>query len=111
METKRFIVHLETNWCGEGREFSAIAEEESDIWEYANQQAYENFESFDGFTSMMSDLFEEPEGEDGEYSEEQLEEGYSQEPGYYSYTIEEFTGDEEEWGWYDLEFDCTELKP
>ena len=108
--TKRFLVHLETNWCGEGRTFSAIAEQESDLWEMADRLAYENFNDFDSFEAACYDTFGDSDEETGEYTEDQKTEIVADEGSYYSYTIEEFKDDEEEWRWYDLEYDCTEKK-
>lgn len=104
--SKKFLIHVNTAWCGMDNTYSAIAEHESDLYELADHLARENFDSFGGFELVLED--EEPLGEDGEYTDEQIQEIEEQEYDYFYYTIEEFENDEEEWNWYDLVYDCTE---
>lgn len=42
---KRFLIHVSTHWCGEEDTFRAVAESESDLWDLAEQLAYDNFYS------------------------------------------------------------------
>lgn len=100
---KKYLVTVETNWCGEENTYSAIVDDDRflEFEVYCNSLAYENFQDNDGFETMMEDLFDyDPDRE--EWSDEELQEGYSEEPNYYSYNIEEFKGTDEEWEWYDL---------
>lgn len=43
---KRFLIHVDTNWCGEEDTFRAVAESEIELWDIAEQLAYDNFYSF-----------------------------------------------------------------
>lgn len=43
---KRFLIHVSTHWCGEEDTFRAVAESESDLWDLAEQLAYDNFYSY-----------------------------------------------------------------
>nr|UVX74672.1 MAG: hypothetical protein [Bacteriophage sp.] len=56
---KRFLIHADTNWCGEEDTFRAVAESEIELWDIAEQLAYDNFYSF----SHDQDIAEE-EGHD-----------------------------------------------
>lgn len=79
---KRFLIHVDTNWCGEEDTFRAVAESEIELWDIAEQLAYDNFYSF---------------GHDQDIAEE---EGYDpDETAYYSFSIEECE-DDEEWNEY-----------
>lgn len=71
----RFLIHVSTNWCGMDDTVRAIADNEEDLYDLAEQLAYDNFESYN--------LWEEID-----------------ESNYYGYSIEEFTGDDEEWKEY-----------
>jgi len=110
MIAKKFLIHLETNWCGEWQDYVAIAESETELEGLAGRLAYENFESFDGFNAILGELFGGPDEDTGEYTDEQIEEAEADEESYYSYEITEFSGTEEEWGWYRLIYDCREDK-
>lgn len=104
---KKYLVTVQTNWCGEDNTYSAIVDDDkfTEFETYCNNLAYENFQDYGGFEAMMEDLFDyDPDRE--EWSDEELREGYAEEPNYYSYTIEEFDEDgEEEWEWYNLVWD------
>lgn len=43
---KRFLIHVDTNWCGEEDTFRAVAESEIELWDIAEQLAYDNFYSY-----------------------------------------------------------------
>lgn len=94
---KRFLIHVSTHWCGEEDTFRAVAESESDLWDLAEQLAYDNFYSY----GHDQDIAEE-EG----YDPDEMEEGdwdklWSRvdENAYYSSSIEECE-DDEEWNEY-----------
>ena len=82
---KRFLIHVDTNWCGEEDTFRAVAESEIELWDIAEQLAYDNFYSF---------------GHDQDIAED-WDEMWSRidETAYYSFSIEECE-DDEEWNEY-----------
>lgn len=43
---KRFLIHVSTNWCGMDDTFRAMAENDYELDEIADQLAYENFQSY-----------------------------------------------------------------
>lgn len=108
--TKKFLIHLETNWCGEWADYVAIAEDESELLDLADRLAYENFESFDGFNAVCEDMFGDPNEETGEYTDEQIAEAEQNEGSYYSFEITEWNKEDDEWDWYELIYDCTKDK-
>ena len=65
---KRFLIHVDTNWCGEEDTFRAVAESEIELWDIAEQLAYDNFYSF----GHDQDIAEECEDDEewNEYSGE-----------------------------------------
>lgn len=95
---KRFLIHVSTYWCGMDNTFRAEAESELKLYEIADQLAYDNFQSY----GCEADIAEE-EGYDPEEMEDsdwdKLWETVD-ESQYYSFTIEEFEGDDEEWEEY-----------
>ena len=102
----KYLVKVETNWCGEDNTYSAIVDDERwlEFEGFCQDLSYTNFSDYSGFDGVLEDLF--PDHEYGEeYSDEEIEEAYQEEPNYYSYTIEPFEGDDEEWNWYDLVWD------
>ncbi len=44
---KKFIINVDTYWCGTDWYYSAEAESKEDLEEAAQQLAYENLQSFD----------------------------------------------------------------
>lgn len=52
---KRFLIHVSTYWCGMDNTFRAVAESEMDLWDLAEQLAYDNFQSY----SCENDIAEE----------------------------------------------------
>lgn len=43
---KRFLIHVSTYWCGMDDTFRAVAESEMELWDLAEQLAYDNFQSY-----------------------------------------------------------------
>ena len=43
---KRFLIHVSTYWCGMGDTFRAVAEDETQLWDLAEELAYQNFQSY-----------------------------------------------------------------
>lgn len=97
---KRFLIHVKTNWCGMDNTFHAMAENEYDLNEIANQLAYENFQSY----SCDNDIAEEFGYDPDNMKDEDWDELWENvdERDYY-YDIEEFNGDDEEWEEYNGE--------
>lgn len=95
---KRFLIHVDTNWCGEEDTFRAVAESEIELWDIAEQLAYDNFYSFGHDQDIAEEEGYDPdEMEDSDWDKlwETVDESQ-----YYSFTIEEFEGDDEEWEEY-----------
>ena len=86
---KRFLIHVSTYWCGMDDTFRAVAESEMDLWDLAEQLAYDNFQSY----GCESDIAEE-EGYDPDEMWSRIDE-----TAYYSFSIEECE-DDEEWNEY-----------
>lgn len=70
---KRFLIHVSTYWCGMDNTFRAEAESELELYEIADPDEMED--------SDWDKLWETVD-----------------ESQYYSFTIEEFEGDDEEYG-------------
>lgn len=94
---KRFLIHVDTNWCGEEDTFRAVAESEIELWDIAEQLAYDNFYSF----GHDQDIAEEEGYDPDEMTDEDWDEMRSRidETDYYSFSIEECE-DDEEWNEY-----------
>lgn len=91
---KRFLIHVSTSWCGMDDTFRAMAENDYELDEIANQLAYENFQFYDCENDIAEEFGYDPddmEDEDWDKLWEQTSEG-----DYYHYTIEEFEGDDED---------------
>lgn len=92
---KRFLIHCSTEWCGMDNTFRAMAEKEEDLWELADQLAYDNFMDYGGIDLILEDY------DTDDLSEEEIEtiiEGIN-ECDYYYASIEECK-DDEEWNDY-----------
>lgn len=84
---KRFLIHVSTSWCGMDDTFRAMAENDYELDEIANQLAYENFQFYDCENDIAEEFGYDPddmEDEDWDKLWEQTSEG-----DYYHYTIEE----------------------
>lgn len=94
---KRFLIHVSTHWCGEEDTFRAVAESESDLWDLAEQLAYDNFYSY----GHDQDIAEEEGYDPDEMEKGDWDELWSRvdENAYYSSSIEECE-DDEEWNEY-----------
>ena len=92
---KRFLIHCSTEWCGMDDTYRAVAEKEEDLWEIADQLAYDNFMSYGGPDLILDDYDTE------DMTEEEIEtilEDVDESHYYYS-SIEECE-DDEEWNSY-----------
>lgn len=94
----RYLIHVSTNWCRMDNTLRAIAESEGELYDLAEELAYDNFESYN--------LWEEIAREEGYDPDEMSEADWDwlyaniDESNYYSYDIEEFSGDDKEWEEY-----------
>ena len=95
--SKRFLIHVSTNWCGMDQIYPAIAENESDLEELAEQLAQENFESFDLWTDVAEELGYDPNEMTDEDWDDVLDHSIWD---YCSYHIDEFNEDEDDWNNY-----------
>ena len=93
--SKRFLIHCSTAWCGMDDTFRAIAEKEEDLWDLADQLAYDNFMSYGGPDLILEDYDTE------DMTEEEIETILEdvEESDYYYASIEECE-DDEEWNSY-----------
>lgn len=90
---KKFIIKVDTYWCGTEGYYSTVAESAVELEELAQQLAYENLHSFDYIEWIAQDLFSDYD----EITDEMMEEIYESEGNYCSYTIEEVDeGDEDQ---------------
>lgn len=107
---KKFIIEVTTNWCGEGNQYGAYAKCQEDIEDIAQMTAWENFIGFSGIEGILEELF--PEVEDEEYTDEQRSEAEERESEYFSYTIREVDGkdDEETFGYLEIIWDARAVK-
>ena len=105
---KKFLINVYTSWCGEDNTYSAIADNDSQLLDKAQDLAYNNFIDFGGFEAVLNELF--PVVVNEEYSDEKRDEAADNELDYYAFTIEEWdeTRPKEEWDWYDLVYDGNE---
>lgn len=92
---KRFIIKVSTNWCGMNASYRAVANDGDDLCEFAQDLAYDNFESYDGASLMAESEGYDPE-DMKEHDWNRLYEDVD-ESDYYSYYIEAFEGTDEEW--------------
>ena len=92
---KRFLIHCSTAWCGMDDIFRAVVEKEEDLWELADQLAYDNFMSYGGPELILDDYDTE------DLSDEEIEDILANidESEYYGASIEECE-DDEEWDSY-----------
>lgn len=94
----RFLIHVSTNWCGMDQTYRAEADSEMELWDIAEQLAYENFQDYGCDDYIAEEYGYDPE----DMTEEDWDElwGQTEECDYYSSHIEEFDGDDKEWEEY-----------
>lgn len=95
---KRFLIHVSTYWCGMDNTFRAMAESELDLYDIAQDLAYDNFQSY----GCEADIAEEEGYDPDEMEDSDWDKLWEtvDESQYYNFTIEEFEGDDEEWEEY-----------
>lgn len=67
---KRFLIHVSTYWCGMDDTFRAVAEDETQLWDLAEELAYQNFQSYGLDEEIAEDQGYNPD----EMSEERIRE-------------------------------------
>lgn len=94
----KYLIHVSTNWCGMDDTYRAQADSEEDLYDLAEQLAYDNFESYNLWDEIAKEHGYEPD----EMSENDWDNLYNNidEACYYDFSIEEFNGDDEEWNEY-----------
>ena len=105
---KKFIIKVDTYWCGTEEYYSALAESALELEELAQHLAYENLHSFDYIEWIAHDLFSDYD----EITDEMMDEIYESEGEYYNYIIEEVDEENEdqmrEFNEYELIYDGEE---
>ena len=92
---KRYVIHCKTSWCGMDQDYGAEAESELDLDDTAEELSYDNWESYGGpqlHAELMGYNVDHMDDEDWDRVYDDISENPS-----YSYSIEEFSGTEEEW--------------
>lgn len=82
---KKFIITVDTNWCGMTEEYAVEANEDLDLDRVAQELAYENYLSYGCDEYLLELLFPDVE----KYTDEMYDEMYDVEGDYYSYEIKE----------------------
>lgn len=106
MSVKKYLIGVNTNWCGMDTSYAAICEEDKiDFLEsLATNLAYDNFYAYGCDQLLLDEICEDSDNP----TDEELEELYSIESDKYGYNIEEFEGSNEEFNEYELIFTCLE---
>lgn len=98
---KRFVIEVSTNWCGEDNKYGAYAENEDELYEIADELAYENFSDFGGFDAVLEDMY--PNVEEENYTEEMIDDAMLVENEYYSSFVYEWDESNPEEEWHNLQ--------
>lgn len=95
---KRFLIHVDTEWVGTNETYRAEAESESDLHDLAEELALENLQEY-GIEEIIA---REHSYNPDNMTDEDWEELWDavDESEYYSWIIEEFKGDDDEWEEY-----------
>lgn len=91
----KYIIVVDTSWCGTEASYPAMAEKEEDLYEVARELAYDNFSSYGFEDEIASEYGYDPDNMDEVDWEDVW--SHTDESDYYSYYIEEFQGTDEEW--------------
>lgn len=91
----KFLIHVSTDWCGMDQTYRAEADSEMDLWDIAEQLAYENFLDYSCQDYVAGEYGYDPE----DMTEEDWDELWNSanEADYYSYSIEKFEEDDKDW--------------
>lgn len=97
---KRYLIHVSTAWCGMDNSYALETDLEIDtLLDEIQMIAYENFQSFGCDALVMEELFPDVDTED--YTDEMWDTYNEVEGEYYSFTVNEFEGSDEEFDEYD----------
>jgi hypothetical protein len=101
----RFLIHVTTAWCGMDQDYAAIANNEEELEDIAQNAAYDNFADFDCLEQAIEDEY--PDVDSDDITDEMKDVVIEKERDYYGYSIEPWDEErpEEEWGWYELRWD------
>ncbi len=92
---KRFVINLDTNWCGESGSFRVVAENAEELEQLGYELAYENLQSYGHDYDMAeNEGYEIADMTDDDWDKFYENLSYSD---YCDYSIEEFEGSDEEW--------------
>lgn len=95
---KRFLINVSTDWCGEENQFRAVAENAEELEELGYELACDNLESYGHDSDMAEYLgYNLEEMNDVDWNDFYNEYSPSD---FCDYSIEEFTGTDEEWEEY-----------
>lgn len=100
----KYIITVNTTWCGTEESFSAVANTEDELQFVAEELAYENFIQSGGRDLLLNDLFPNEE----ELTDEMLEAAYIASSECYEWNIVEYNPDIHIWGQYELVYDVTD---
>lgn len=89
----KFIITVDTNWCGTKQTYGAVAEDKEDLYDLASELAYVNFQSFGFDSQLLEDFYPDVE----KYTDEMYDHICEIEGEYYNWDVEEFKGTDEEW--------------
>lgn len=92
---KKWIITVSTDWCGMENIYKIEAESETELEELADQIAIDNWESYSCLDLVAEELDYDTDNLSAEDWDKVWDEA-NQNPSWH-YTIEEFTGTEEEW--------------
>jgi hypothetical protein len=102
---KRFLITVDTNWYGMKEEYGAYAKSEEELLDLAQELAYENFYQYDCYELLLDEHFPDRE----EVTDEMNDTIADIESDYYWFNIEEYIGDDEDWGYLKIIYDSRQL--
>ena len=88
----KYIIKVDTYWCGTDQSYAAIAKSEEDLYDLAQELAYENLTSLDYINWIADELFDEYD----DLTDEMLDKIYDVESDYYHYLITKVNEENEE---------------
>lgn len=102
MSYKKYLLKIDTAWCGEDQTYGIIKKEETDVSNLCEELAYSNFSDFSGMSGVLEELY--PDTED--YTDEEIARAEEDSVNYYSWNLEEFeANDETDFNWFELVYD------
>lgn len=108
---KKFLIKCTTTWAGEEITYSAIAESKEELYDIADQLAYDNFVDHDGYATVLVELFPEED----KYTNEMYAQADAAESEYYFSYVEKLNEEDEDavedWKSYELIYDSRNIEP